>query len=108
MQQTYTYPEFAYRQSAEQREGRVARHPLVIVGAGPIGLATLEFTRLTGARITVMDMVPSRLDFCRQTYGIEHTVVFTGDATELEAMRSITSGDMYSLVTDATGNHRHQ
>ncbi len=38
MQQTYTYPEFAYRQSAEQREGRVARHPLVIVGAGPIGL----------------------------------------------------------------------
>ena len=38
MQQTYTYPEFAYRQSAEQREGRLARHPLVIVGAGPIGL----------------------------------------------------------------------
>ncbi len=38
MQQTYTYPEFPYRQSAEQREGRLARHPLVIVGAGPIGL----------------------------------------------------------------------
>jgi 2-desacetyl-2-hydroxyethyl bacteriochlorophyllide A dehydrogenase len=91
---------------ATDRGAPAAGDHVLIIGAGPIGLATLEFTRLTGARITVMDMVPSRLDFCRQTYGIEHTVVFTGDGTELEAMRSITSGDMYSLVTDATGNHR--
>lgn len=78
----------------------------LIVGAGPIGLATLEFTRLTGATITVMDMVPSRLEFCRDTYGIEHTVVFKGDGSELEKMRDITGGDMYEVVTDATGNHR--
>ena len=43
MQKTYTYPEFAYRQSDEQRLGTVKRHPVVIVGAGPIGLtAALE------------------------------------------------------------------
>lgn len=79
---------------------------VLIIGAGPIGLATLEFTRLTGARITVMDMAESRLEFCRQRYGIEHTVVFKGDGSELEQMQSITGGDMYEVVTDATGNSR--
>ena len=78
---------------------------VLIVGAGPIGLATLEFTRLTGAVITVMDMVESRLDFCRRTYGIENTVVFKGDGSELEQIKEITGGDRYELVTDATGNH---
>lgn len=78
---------------------------VLIIGAGPIGLATLEFTRLTGATITVMDRVPSRLDFCRQTYGVEHTVVFKGDGSELDLMKKITGGDMYELVTDATGNN---
>lgn len=78
---------------------------VLIIGAGPIGLATLEFTRLTGATITVMDMVPSRLDFCRQTYGIRHTVVFKGDGSELDQMKKITAGDMYKVVTDATGNN---
>ena len=78
---------------------------VLIIGAGPIGLATLEFTRLSGATVTVMDQVASRLEFCRQTYGIEHTVLFTGDGSELEQMRGITNGDLYSVVTDATGNH---
>ena len=78
---------------------------VLIIGAGPIGLATLEFTRLTGATITVMDMVESRLQFCRKTYGIEHTVQFRGDGSEIAQMQEITGGDMFELVTDATGNH---
>lgn len=77
---------------------------VLIIGAGPIGLATLEFTRLTGAVITVMDMVPSRLDFVRRTYGIEHTVVFQGDGSEFDRLKEITGGDLYEVVTDATGN----
>lgn len=77
---------------------------VLLIGAGPIGLATLEFTRLTGAKITVMDMVQSRLDFCRTTYGIQNTVLFSGDGSEVEQMREITGGDMYAVVTDATGN----
>lgn len=79
---------------------------VLIIGAGPIGLATLEFTRLTNATITVMDMVQSRLDFCRDTYQVAHTVLFDGSGAELEQMKAITNGDMYSVVTDATGNNR--
>jgi len=77
---------------------------VLIIGAGPIGLATLEFTRLTGATVTVMDMVQSRLDFCQQEYGIQHTILFQGDGSELARMQAITGGDMYLVVTDATGN----
>jgi 3-(3-hydroxy-phenyl)propionate hydroxylase len=44
MLQTYEYPVFPYQQSEEQREGTVRRHPVVIVGAGPVGLTqALEF-----------------------------------------------------------------
>ena len=43
MQSTYTYPRFTYRQSDEQRDGKSQLHPVVIIGAGPIGLtAALE------------------------------------------------------------------
>ena len=79
---------------------------VLIIGAGPIGLATIEFTRLTGATITVMDMNEVRLQFCRDRYGIEHTVVFRRDGSELDQMNSITSRDMYRVVTDATGSKR--
>lgn len=82
----------------------VADHVLII-GAGPIGLATLEFARLTGANLTVMDIVQSRLDFVKETYGVEHTILVTGDESESEQVRQITNGDKYAVVTDATGNN---
>ncbi|MCP4783323.1 MAG: zinc-binding alcohol dehydrogenase family protein [Fuerstiella sp.] len=78
----------------------------LIIGAGPIGLATLEFARLTGASITVMDMNPDRLDFCRRTYNIEHTIQFKGDGSEIGQAMDITGGDRYSVVTDATGSNK--
>lgn len=77
---------------------------VLIIGAGPIGLATLEFTRLTGARISIMDRVESRLEFCRTTYGIEHTIISSDAESDLQQMREITNGEMYAVVTDATGN----
>jgi len=77
---------------------------VLIIGAGPIGLATLEFTRLSGAIVTVMDMNPDRLEFCEAHYEVAHTIRFTGDETALVQALEITSGDRYSVVTDATGS----
>lgn len=44
MLKTYQYPTFDYRQSPEQRDGKIVRHKMVVIGAGPIGLtAALDF-----------------------------------------------------------------
>ncbi|HMW22747.1 MAG TPA: FAD-dependent monooxygenase, partial [Burkholderiaceae bacterium] len=55
MLKTYTYPQFEYRQSAEQREGRLARHPVVIIGAGPIGLTTALECAYRGLPAVILD-----------------------------------------------------
>jgi 3-(3-hydroxy-phenyl)propionate hydroxylase len=52
---TYSYPEFAYRRSDEQRSGTPQRHPVVIVGAGPIGLTAALDCAARGIAAVVLD-----------------------------------------------------
>jgi 2-desacetyl-2-hydroxyethyl bacteriochlorophyllide A dehydrogenase len=77
---------------------------VLLIGAGPIGLATLEFIRLTGARTIVFDMNEARLDFCRRTYHVEHAVLAQGTEKDVAAIEEITSGELAGLVFDATGS----
>ena len=78
----------------------------LIIGVGPIGLSALEFARIDGGRITVMDLSDDRLARVRETYGIEHTLNPSRlDPDGLAAkMREITGGDLYPRVIDATGH----
>ena len=46
------------------------RTTVLIIGAGPIGLTCVEFTRLTPAKMIVMDMNEDRLAFCRDNMGV--------------------------------------
>ena len=89
---------------ANDRGNPVKGDHALIIGMGPIGLATLEFARLTDATISVMDMNPDRLAFVEQNYGIKNTVLFKGDGSETERMQELTGGDLYQVITDATGN----
>jgi alcohol dehydrogenase len=89
-----------------QRSGANAKDRVLLIGAGPIGIATLEFVRLTGAEITVMDMNPDRLEFVQRTYGIQNLIQVSSEDSGLEAAKRITQQDLYSVVFDATGN-RH-
>ena len=76
---------------------------VLIIGAGPIGLATLEFVRLTGAKIIMLDLNKARLEFCRRVMGVLHTVV---PATNLECdLRDLTDGHLPDVVIDATGHN---
>ena len=55
MQSTYQYQHYGWRVSEEQRTGRPRRHPVVIIGAGPVGLtAALECASL-GLPVVVLD-----------------------------------------------------
>lgn len=75
---------------------------VLVIGAGPIGLAVVQFARVAGARVIVMDTNSGRLSFCRQHYGIEHTV--NAAEAPLEKIRALTDGDLPTVVFDATGN----
>src|SRR6516225_3464003 len=74
----------------------------LIMGAGPIGLATLEFVKLTGAKVIVLDMNEQRLDFCRRVMGVRHTVKLS-DQVEQD-LRDLTDGHLPDVVIDATGH----
>jgi alcohol dehydrogenase len=87
---------------AVSRSGLVAEETCLIIGAGPIGLATLEFVRLTGATTIVVDLNQQRLDFCRRQTHVEH-VLSASDQLESQ-LREINGGNLPDVVIDATGN----
>lgn len=76
---------------------------ILVIGAGPIGLATVQFALEAGAEVIVLDVNKSRLDFCRDRLRVAHTI----DASlekPLEALFYLTNGDLPTAVFDATGN----
>jgi 2-desacetyl-2-hydroxyethyl bacteriochlorophyllide A dehydrogenase len=78
---------------------------VLIIGAGPIGFAAIQFAKLTNATIIIMDVNEQRLQFCKQKLNIEHTLnPSTGNV--LDKLRNITNGDMANVVIDATGNQK--
>ncbi|HEY4985109.1 MAG TPA: alcohol dehydrogenase catalytic domain-containing protein, partial [Bradyrhizobium sp.] len=46
-----------------------ANDRILVVGAGPIGIGCILFAKLTGAAVTVLDIRPDRLSFCRDRLG---------------------------------------
>jgi 2-desacetyl-2-hydroxyethyl bacteriochlorophyllide A dehydrogenase len=91
---------------AVQRGNPQPGETVLVVGAGPIGLATIEFTKLSGARTIVLDLQESRLEFVRKKMGIPDTVLARGDGQELEQLKELTGGTLAQVVIDATGNHK--
>jgi len=55
MLKTYEYPEFAYRVSADQASGAVRRHPVIIVGGGPVGLSAAIDLAVQGVPVVVLN-----------------------------------------------------
>lgn len=73
----------------------------VVVGAGPIGLATIQFALAAGARVIAVDVNGERLAFAGRL-GVKHAVnAQTADV--VGAVRELAGDDLADCVFDATG-----
>ncbi|AOS44276.1 Putative L-galactonate oxidoreductase [Lacunisphaera limnophila] len=87
---------------AVERAAPTADDFILVIGAGPIGLSVIQFAKVTGATLAVMDVSDTRLDFCRQQLGVTHTL--KPGATAVADLKTIGGGDLPTVVIDATGN----
>ncbi len=55
MLSTYQYPKYEYVQPPEQKSGESRRYPVVVVGAGPVGLAAAIDLAQSGVPVVVLD-----------------------------------------------------
>ena len=83
--------------------GRVeAGARVLVVGAGPIGIAAGLFARLNGASVTLVDARRARLGYASDRLGFEDVVVAGPDLDG--EMNDRTNGEMFDIVFDAPGS----
>ena len=75
---------------------------VLVVGAGPIGIAATLFAKLAGACVTVLDARADRLGFCRDHLGADHIVTLSEQTPG--ALSVLTDGVFFDVVFDATGS----
>lgn len=86
-----------------RRAGIIPGEFVLVIGAGPIGLGTMEFARIAKGHVIAMDINDDRLRFCRDKLKVEHTVNPVSEDA-MEKLKTITNGDMPTVVIDATGS----
>lgn len=81
-----------------------AGESVLVVGAGPIGLAVIQAATLAGAKVLVTDVNQGRLDFASQRFAVAATMQTTDSL--VERVKELNGGDLPTLVFDATGNQQ--
>jgi 2-desacetyl-2-hydroxyethyl bacteriochlorophyllide A dehydrogenase len=76
---------------------------VLVIGAGPIGLGTMEFARIAGGKVIALDINDQRLQFCKDKLKVGYTVNALSPNVTQQLM-DITNGDMPTVVIDATGS----
>ena len=79
---------------------------VLVIGAGPIGLSTIEFAKLAAKKTIVMDMNEQRLAFVREKMGVPDTIMIKGDGEEMKRLAELTNGQLADVVVDATGSNK--
>ncbi|MCY2935527.1 MAG: zinc-binding alcohol dehydrogenase family protein [Planctomycetota bacterium] len=87
---------------AVNRAAIVKQDVVAVIGAGPIGLSVIEFVKLTGARLIVVDINENRLQFCRDVMGVQHTL--KTDENLAKNLTELSGGHLPDVVIDATGH----
>jgi len=86
------------------RRANVLKDEMVLViGAGPIGLGTMEFARIAGATVIALDINDKRLEFCKDRLKVDFTINASTENVS-ERLKEITNAEMPTVVIDATGS----
>ena len=83
------------RHSRRRARGAGAGDRAIVVGAGPIGLSVIEFLRVAGADIGVVEKMPERLEFAARHHGLQRYYPSHEEARQEEPSM---------LVFDCTGD----
>lgn len=75
---------------------------VLLIGAGPIGIAALAMGLLKGSRMIISDTNQQRLDFVSRKY--PGVVTMLADENILNSLTTTLKGDLPTIVIDATGN----
>ncbi|MBC9932700.1 zinc-binding alcohol dehydrogenase family protein [Chitinophaga qingshengii] len=94
---------FAIAAHGVRRAGIAPQENVLVVGAGPIGLATMEMAAIAGADVLAIDVSAYRLTWAKKIAGVQGAFLAQEEHLE-EQLRDITQGDMPTVVIDATGN----
>jgi 2-desacetyl-2-hydroxyethyl bacteriochlorophyllide A dehydrogenase len=89
---------------AVNRANPRADETVLIIGAGPIGLSVVEFARLAGSRVVLMDINEDRLRFAREKLGVGETIAARGLDKDVRAFTELTGAKLGNVVVDATGS----
>ena len=76
---------------------------VLVIGAGPIGLAVMQFAVEKGAQVIVLDINDARIDFCQRQLGVPYAI-HGANGNVFDALKRITSNDLPTAVFDATGS----
>ena len=81
-----------------------AEDSVLVIGSGPIGMSVIQFVQAAGIHPIVVEVLDSRLEFCRRQLGVECLV--DGRRDPEPQIRGHLAGDLPTAVFDATGNTR--
>ena len=76
---------------------------VLVIGAGPIGLSVVQFAKLKGVKVVVLDFNINRLNFAKSQLKADK-IICPDKGFSPEKLREILNGNLPDAVFDATGN----
>ncbi|MFD2200050.1 zinc-binding alcohol dehydrogenase family protein [Shivajiella indica] len=90
---------------AVQRASPEQDDKILVIGAGPIGMAAAQFAILTNKQVVIMDINRQRLDVCQKHLALKGSLhIDNQDFNYPENLKNIFDGDLPTVIFDATGN----
>lgn len=88
---------------AVERADVKKQNTVLVIGAGPIGLSVVQFAKLKGAKVVVMDFNENRLNFAQTQLSADKVIAPESNFSR-QTLNEIMGGNLPDVVFDATGS----